>query len=535
MRKLWVLVKLDFRAMLHAFSMRNTRGGRRKAKAVSGVGALLLIAFLALYVSGVYSFLLAAMLAQVGLLEMILPLMALLACAMALMITLPAAGGLVFGAKDNDIMLALPVPALFVVLGKVLSLYLENLVFCGLWMLPTGAAYLFNAGLSAGAAALFCVRLLVAALFLPLLPSFLSLLGGWLMAYVSGRLRHRAIVGTVLGMLLLVAVLAGSMQINNLAAALLQNIDAVNHALATWLLPMGLLMRGLTGGVLALAGFATICFVPFCAAAWLISTQYKRILSALGSHVMRSDYKLRQVKANSRLAALLKKEFGRYFGSAIYVMNTAFGAVILLGFAGYVLYARGQAALVVAQMGGPSAVAPLVALVVCAVQSTINTTCVSISMEGKTLWILKEAPVPPRQLFGAKVLMNLLISVVPGVISVLLVWFALGLPAAQTLTTVALCACFGLFTSLAGLVVNLLLPKLDCENDTIVVKQSASVLVAIFGGMLLVGLGALLWVLAGSRLGLVWFGCLVCAVLLAACAGLWRWLLGAGARRLREL
>ena len=87
------------------------------------------------------------MLAEVGIVEMVLPLMALMACVMSLMFTLFAASGLVFGGKDSDIVLALPVPAFTVMLSKILALYLENLVFCGLWMLPTGAAYLVYAGL----------------------------------------------------------------------------------------------------------------------------------------------------------------------------------------------------------------------------------------------------------------------------------------------------------------------------------------------------------------------------------------------------
>lgn len=177
MRKLWVLLKLNFRAMLRAFSFRSGAGSIKK-KAAGGLGALLLMAFLALYLSGVYSFLLASMLAEVGIVEMVLPLMALMACVMSLMFTLFAASGLVFGGKDSDIVLALPVPAFTVMLSKILALYLENLVFCGLWMLPTGAAYLVYAGLGAGQAAGFCVRLLAAALFLPLLPSVLALLGG---------------------------------------------------------------------------------------------------------------------------------------------------------------------------------------------------------------------------------------------------------------------------------------------------------------------------------------------------------------------
>ena len=238
MRKLWVLLKLNFRAMLRAFSFRSGAGSSKK-KAAGGLGALLLMAFLALYLSGVYSFLLASMLAEVGIVEMVLPLMALMACVMSLMFTLFAASGLVFGGKDSDIVLALPVPAFTVMLSKILALYLENLVFCGLWMLPTGAAYLVYAGLGAGQAAGFCVRLLAAALFLPLLPSVLALLGGWVIAYFSGRMKHKSLVGTVLSIVLTGAVLVGSLQINALAAALLQNIEGVRRTLHTWLLPLG--------------------------------------------------------------------------------------------------------------------------------------------------------------------------------------------------------------------------------------------------------------------------------------------------------
>lgn len=45
------------------------------------------------------------MLAEVGIVEMVLPLMALMACVMSLMFTLFAASGLVFGGKDSDIVL----------------------------------------------------------------------------------------------------------------------------------------------------------------------------------------------------------------------------------------------------------------------------------------------------------------------------------------------------------------------------------------------------------------------------------------------
>ena len=48
-----------------------------------------------------------------------------------------------------------------------------------------------------------------------------------------------------------------------------------------------------------------------------------------------------------------------------------------------------------------------------------------------------------------------------------------------------------------GLYINLLLPKMDAENDTAIIKRSASGMIGMFGGMILAGLlvliQALMW------------------------------------------
>lgn len=69
MRKFRSLLSLNFRAMLTTFRF----GGRKSGRHATGAGALLLLAGLSLYLSGVYSFLFAAQLAQVGQLSLLLP------------------------------------------------------------------------------------------------------------------------------------------------------------------------------------------------------------------------------------------------------------------------------------------------------------------------------------------------------------------------------------------------------------------------------------------------------------------------------
>ncbi len=529
MRKLFCLWKLNFRSMLYAFA------GRSRKQTAGGFGALALMAFLALYCSGAYSFLLADILGGTGALDLLLPLMAILGCVMALFLTVMATSGLVFGGRDSDLMLTLPVPAFYVVLGKLLALYFENLLFCGMWMLPTSAAYLMKAAPGALGGALFCVRLLLTLPFLPLAPSTLALLGGWLVAYAAGRMKHKSLVTTVLSIALAAAIMAGSMRINGLAAALLTHAESVRRVLHRGLLPFGLLLDGLTGSVPALIGFILLCLVPFLALAWLVGTRYRRILSAIGSHRTRGDYKLREVKTAGAFAALFKKECRRLFGSTLYLLNTCIGAVFLLGFAVYALAARDSVLTVTGMLGGVESALPLFAAMLCLMQSTVDVTSVSVSLEGKTLWILKEAPVAPRTLFGAKALPGVLMACVPGALSAVLAGVGLGISAAGTLALTALALGFGMLIAVFGLAINLRFPKLDWENEALVVKQSLSVFLAMFGGMALVGAGALLWLAARNFMAFPAFALAAALLSLLFAALLWRWVCRRGPEILKTL
>ncbi|MEG1550111.1 MAG: hypothetical protein RR395_06760, partial [Ruthenibacterium sp.] len=186
MRKFSALLRINFRALLSTFSF-----GSGKKRALGGVAAIIFLGGLALYMSGIYSFLLGDVLRSIDALGFLLPLMAISACVMALVFTMVAATGIVFSNKDSDFMLSLPLSAFSVMLAKILALYLENLLFCGLWMLPTGAAYLYYGG-SGGA--IFIVLLLISVLFLPLLPTLLATIFGYVIAFFSARLQRKALI-----------------------------------------------------------------------------------------------------------------------------------------------------------------------------------------------------------------------------------------------------------------------------------------------------------------------------------------------------
>ena len=72
--------------------------------------------------------------------------MSVMAVALCFFFGLMGSAGFVFGGKDNDLLLALPVPATTILLSKVLALYLENLIFTLFLLLPSTAACLFYGG-----------------------------------------------------------------------------------------------------------------------------------------------------------------------------------------------------------------------------------------------------------------------------------------------------------------------------------------------------------------------------------------------------
>ena len=523
MRKFLALTRVNFRAMLAALSV-----GRTKKGTLSSAVILLIFGALALYLSGTYSFLFGAGLSELGLAEFLLPLMAMIGVLAGLLFTFAAAGNILYGGRDADLILSLPVSAFSVMLSKMLSLYLENLVFVGLWLIPAGAAHMtFGSGVSAWG----CVRLAVYILFSPLLSALLGALAGWLSALASYRMRRKALWMNLAYLVFFGAIFTGSLYINNLPAALLENEAAVRLALNTWLLPFGLMMRSGAGALLA---FIAVCLVPFLAVSWLLCRRYKAILSGLTARTLRKDFRLTRLSARSSFLALYRKEAGRYFGSPIYVFNTLFGGILAVGASVAAVVMRGEIAAMLPLLGGLDAMLPAGAFGGAAVLATICTTAVSVSMEGKTLWILKSSPLPPRVLFGAKAAFNLTLSLPCAAVCAGLLAFAVGLAPAPAVCIALFWCSVCCFVAVGGLWVNLFFPKLDCPNDTLIVKQSMSAFLGIFGGMLAVG-AAYLPYWAGIALNTPLY-CLALTVLFGAAALLlWFALLRAGSRRFTSL
>lgn len=529
MKQFLILSRVQLRALLAAFRV----GGSRK-KAVSGRAALLVMAVVCLYVSGVYSFALGGQLAEAGALELLLLLMPAMAAVAGLVFTAFAAQGVVFGGRDTDLLLSMPVSAFAVLLSKLTALYAENLVFCGFLILPAGAAWLRFGG---GGGAAFVVRLVAGTLFLALLPTVLSLAAGFLLSWLGGRAGNKKAVNLLLFGVLIAAVFFLAFQFNMGVSAIAAGAVGAGGALfAGWGLPFQMFQRGVCGDWETLVMFGLFTLAPALLVVWLFAKNYQQVLTGLQSHGKRPAYRVGRLRASGRRKALLRKESARYFGTPIYLFNTGIGLLLLLaaGIAVAVMGGNLQEQLAAAGMRD----IPLLisaAAVTGFLLSTVAVTGSSISLEGENFWILKEAPVSARDALNMKAAFQLLLCGPCVVICAAGLAFGLKMTPAQGAVLAAFGLAFAAFTAPFGLAVNLLFPKLDAINDTVVVKQSLAAMLATFGGMgAAVGCAAAAWGLAGA-VGetLAVGGC--AAVLLVGSAAVFRWLHTRGAVRFEEL
>lgn len=501
MSSIKALVKLNFKALLYMMV-----GSRYKKKNHTEVLALLLIVVLSLYISGTYSFLIASTFAPVGMIMFMPPIMAVMACLFSLMLTAFGGSGIVFGGKDMDFMLSLPISAFSVMLSKVMALYLENLLICFLMMLPCGAAYLYHGGTGG---VVFFLSLLFLVIFLAMLPTLLALLVGFVLAWVQSKMGEHALLSNLLYLVFFAITMLFVSQTSRFLSGSMKNSETMEGIFTSWLYPIGLFQKGIYGNVLAAGGFVLMMVIPFLLVVYLFSTQYKSILSRLSSHVGRSDYKLGTMRATGQFKALLKKEFGRLWGSSIYLFNSGIGVIIAI--AGSVLACINHNMIrdLLAQIGDAEPII-LLCMVMGFILVMINPACSSISLEGKTLWILKEAPIPVKHIFMAKAGVNAILIWGTGIVCIPMLWFAFELTVLQAFALLLLCGAFGLVVPAAGVWVNLRFPKMDAPNDIIVVKQSLAVVVSLFGGFGVIALGVIIYMTIKTLLADIIF-ILLCA------------------------
>lgn len=521
-----ILIKAQLQSVLASLT-RTSRGKR-----LSVAGAVLLIAFLAVvYLSffGFTFYALALALPGMGLGWFYFALAAIMAFALGFIGSVFTAQQQLFAARDNELLLAMPIRPRDILGARMAVLLLLDYAFTLVVLLPAGAVWLMVVGGTAGGVFGF----VLSALLLPLLIMCFTCLFAWLLALISSRMRNKTVITLVLYLAFLAAYFYFYMNLQQLLTELIANSEQIAGAFVA-VYPLYAFGQASLGSWLHIAGFAACCVIPFALVYAILSRGFLAVTTRRPS-VKKLVYRERALKTSGVGAALLRKELGRFAANGMYILNAAMGSVLTVAAAVALIIYRDEAALLLSAL--PEGMGEgAVILALCFLNATDVISAPSISLESKTLWLLKSLPVPAWRILMAKVYLHLVIALPPTLIASACCCIALPFPPAGAAMVVLIPALTCVFGALLGVAVNLRYPKFDYINETAVIKNSMSVLVTLFGSWALLAAAALLYGLALHRVMGMTPYLYICAALLAAlCAALYLSLRRSGARRFAEL
>ncbi len=485
MEKIWLLTKVQLGSALDLNLIPKSKNNKKlkKRKPVLIVATVFIILLIAA-ASFLYSYGVGTTLQMIGMLELLPELMMAITCMITIVTTIYKVKGTLFGFKDFDVIMSLPVKTSYIATSRMLLLYLINITFTLIIMLPANLAY----GILAQAEVSFYAISLLTVLFIPLLPMVIAAVIGTLIAIVAARFRHSNVINLIITFALFAGFMLFSFTIGDseeklgeLSAAMTKQVDG--------LYPLARMYRIAVCeyNFFSIILFILISITSFILFAWIVGLRFKAINTFMASNHTKANYKMGNLEQTSPFIALYQKEIKRYFSSTLYVMNTAFGIVMMTMGAIATLFISPETLAQVMEVPQISqyigALAPI--FVSMCVAMTFVTAC-SISLEGKNLWILKAAPVSSQTIFNSKIAVNLTVTIPAVVVDAILITIGLKLSLGAFILLLVMPTVYAFFIAIVGLIVNLKLPKLNWTTEVIVIKQSAATLVTTFIGLFIV-------------------------------------------------
>ncbi|MHB8129335.1 MAG: putative ABC transporter permease subunit [Mobilitalea sp.] len=494
MKKVMRLVRMQLWAVLGDMLSIGTNRKKKKPK-VLYAGVALFIVMMSM-ISFFYCFMIGSGLKRFDSIDILPTMMMSVTCMIILLTTVLKVKGTIFGFRDYDMVMTLPIKTSGIVASRLIILYALNMSFVIMVMVPMTIAY----GILAKPAAMFYVINMIAMLFMPLVPIVIASFLGTFIAYVASKFRYSNVLNIIFSVGLLVAIVVLPSMMKNTGSEMVDMSKALTGQVNS-IYPLSKMYTKavIDYDITAFLTFLAVSVIAFLLYTLLVQKVFKKINTIIMTGRSSVNYKMGELKTSSPLKALYIKELKRYFSSPLYVLNTGFGIVMLTFVAIAGIFVDLNEIL-----GGPQATSALlnsgpIFLSFCIIMSC--TTMASMSLEGKSLWIIKSLPVSPKTIYLSKIAVNLTI-ISPAVFDAILIGIVLKMGLLQTLFMVLVTIVCAVFISCYGLVINLLLPNFNWTTEAIVIKQSAASMVTIFTGFLVIGIQfLLLFFLPNATLG----------------------------------
>lgn len=405
--------------------------------------------------------------------------------------------GILFGFRDYDLLMSLPIKTSTVIASRFLTMYFMNMLFTVLLMLPMGIAYVYWARPSLPFYLIWLIGMFAA----PLIPTTIATLLGALIIALASRFKYSNALGTVFTFLLIVGILifsmaGGTLDNSTFTVANMANIGTLIYDKICAIYPLASLftLAAIENNLLAFLCFLVLSGGWYLLFVKLLSLKYNVINSGLRGQVTKSNYKMKDLHTASPLKALYRKELKRLFSTSVYIVNIGVGIIMTILFViACVVFSPEKIETVLKTNGFAEIFIKIIPFMISTTLSMTCTTSAALSLEGKNLWIVQSTPLTSKTIFDSKILVNLSLLLPTALICSTLLSIRLKPDLLNILLLFAIPLIYAFFTSVWGMFINIKLPNFDWESETTAVKQSASSLLGILGSLFpAAGIGVLL-------------------------------------------
>ena len=369
--------------------------------------------------------------------------------------------------QDTDLLLSLPIKKSSIIISKTINKYIFDLFFAFVLFMPYSVLYLlyndFNATI------LICSILVV--IFLPLLSVGISYIFDFIITRIFNNMKSGKLLKSlfsvliyviVLGLMLIKTYLYGSVDPTNVSAFFSDRFFSnmvLNFVLHT--------------DIVSILFFFGLTIIPFVLGLILYSLNFGKSFSK----VYKTNKELKFDEPKTSLKQLYKKELSTYLTTIPWFVNTIIGPVMMIAFS--ILLTISDPSKVLTSLGLPNnstITYAILTLILCALVSTTQISCCSVSLEGNKLWILKSSPINEKHLLFSKAFLHFSICEPFVLISATIISISLKLNLIGILSLFIIPTLLNLISAFSGVLINIYFPHFDYYDETKVVKQSLSVL-----------------------------------------------------------
>ncbi len=406
-----------------------------------------------------------------------------------------------YQAKDNDLLLSMPIPLGAIIAARLAGVYLTGLMFSGMILLPAIIVYFITVPPTVPAiVGSLALILLVSAVVLAL-----SCLLGWVVARISRLLKNRSIITVIVSLVFFGVYYFVYFKAGDAVQRLIENVSAVGEGIKGSAYPLYLLGRmgegDLASVAIMCAGGAVLLALTYI----LLRRSFLSLATTAGATAPRRRYSGRRAREHSIPSALLHRELARFTGSPAYMLNCGLGTIFLVAAGVFLLIKGGVISVVVAEIGFTESLPVIIGAGAALIAAMNDITAPSVSLEGRSIWIAQSLPVTSWQVLRAKLSLHLAVTVPPTVFFTVCASTATGAGWLSGILATVLALLFVLLSAEFGLFINLLRPNLTWTSEIMPIKQGLGVFMTLFGGIAYAGVIIAVYFFAGYRIGAIWY------------------------------